>query len=83
MVRFFYPQILLYYHCRFFQLRGFAPIKYTKLILLFVVLALFSTCKEEPTKVTKEEQFRTVYGIVRTLENSQIAGQIGDISKNS
>ncbi len=47
------------------------------------LIILFVSCNEDPSNALKEEQFKTVYGLVRTFENSQIANQIGDITKNS
>ena len=54
-----------------------------KLLYILPLALLLFSCAEEPTKVIEEGQFRTVYGLERSFENGQIAGVIGDLSKNS
>lgn len=54
-----------------------------KILSILPLLLLIISCNENPSKVQKDTRFKTVYGMERTLENSQIAGVIGDLSKNS
>ncbi len=53
-----------------------------KLLFVLPLALLLFSCADESTNVIEEEQFNTVYGLVRTFENSQIAGIIGDTSNN-
>lgn len=53
-----------------------------KLLYILPIFILLLSCNEDPSKVQKDERFKTVYGLERTLENSQKAGVIGDMSKN-
>lgn len=54
-----------------------------KILSILPLILLIISCNENPSKVQKDTRFKTVYGMERTLENSQIAGVIGDLSKNS
>lgn len=52
-----------------------------KTILLLVIILLTLSCKNEPTN-TETNEVETIHGFVRTLENSQIAGMLGDTALN-
>lgn len=54
-----------------------------KLLYILPLILLIISCKDNPSEVEKDTRFKTVYGMERTLENSQIAGVIGNLSKNS
>ncbi len=54
-----------------------------KLLYILPLMLLLLSCNEDPTQVQKDKRFKTVYGLERSLVNGQIAGVIGDISKNS
>ncbi|MFA7327533.1 MAG: hypothetical protein WC121_12760 [Candidatus Kapaibacterium sp.] len=54
-----------------------------KLLYILPIFILILSCNEDPSKVQKDERFKTVYGLERTLENSQRAGVIGNTSKNA
>lgn len=54
-----------------------------KLIYILPLILLLISCNEDPTQVQKDKRFKTVYGMERTLANSQVAGVLGDVSKNA
>jgi hypothetical protein len=53
----------------------------TKAIFLLALILLTLSCKKEPTN-TETNEVETIHGFVRTLENSQMAGMLGDTALN-
>lgn len=53
-----------------------------KILYFLPIIILIFGCTEEPLKTDETQQFKTVFGLVRTFENGQVAGIVGDTSKN-
>jgi hypothetical protein len=54
-----------------------------KLFCILPIILILLSCNEDPTQVQTDKRFKTVYGFDRTLETGQIAGRLGDVSKNN